>query len=575
MTIFPRKGRNLQLGFATESCLKTRVSGEMPKGLARVCVGARQVVSRTGVRRMCRRLAALCIGVCWFTLAAYGQSAAPQTSSQSESQQSFNRGLALVREGHRDAAIQTFKKGLSSEPRNVALLNVIGATYSLQGQFEAAQKYFLKSLEVNPEFIPARKNLAITYFDSGQYELALPEFQRLADGPIDSRRVAYLFLGMLAEKRKEYSNARSLLEKSEEILYQYPQALIAFAHCFYELQEASKAEAVLSRLDAMTGVAASDYFPAGLLYSEHGQNERAWADFEEARKAQPELAELTYQRAIVLDRLGRSAEALSLLKELTRTKADADSLNLLAHVAEKNGELNLAIQSLRQAAQLAPGRQDNYLDFSTLCLDYENYPVALEAVDVGLEHLPNSYPLLVQRGVVLEHLGRLDEAEEVLRKASQLQEDNSVALLSLAIIQTHAGKLQDAMSVLTASLGKFPNNYYMHYQLGIVLVQIHGREEKAEEAFEEAIRLKPTFADSYYQLSKLYSRNDPRKAEENLVTCLRLDPRHASAEYSLSRLYMKSGRQTEARELMAKFESLLEAEKIKEREKPRIESAQR
>ncbi|HXM92869.1 MAG TPA: tetratricopeptide repeat protein [Candidatus Dormibacteraeota bacterium] len=555
----------------------------MLKCSKRDCIRERPLMLRDGLRGMCRRLVALSIGLCWVCLAVHAQTTAlPLASSQTESQQSYSAGLGLVREGRLDAAIQTFEKGLSSAPRNVALLNVIGATYSLQGHFEEAEKYFLKSLQIDPEFFPARKNLAITYFDSGQYELAIPEFQKLADGPTDSRPVAYLFLGMLAEKHKEYGKASAFLEKSGEILYQYPQALIAFAHCLYELHQVPRADTVLSRLETFRALAASDYFSAGLLYSQHGQDERAWANFEKASKAQPELPGLAYQRAIVLNRLGRSLEALNILADLTRTKPDADSLNLLAHVAEKNGELKLAIQSLRQAAQLDPARQDNYLDFSTLCLDYENYPVALEAVDVGLEHVPNSYPLLVQRGVVLERLGRIDEAEEVLRKASQLQQDNSVALLSLAIIQTHAGRLQDARSLLSASLGKFPNNYYMHYQLGVVLVQIQGPEEiseeierKAEQAFEETIRLKPSFADSYYQLSKLYSRKDFQKAEENLLTCLRLDPRHASAEYSLSRLYLKAGRRTEARELMARFESHQEAEKIKERERPRIEAAQK
>jgi tetratricopeptide (TPR) repeat protein len=462
----------------------------------------------------------------------------------------------------------------------VVLLNVIGATYGLKGHFAKAEKYFLESLKTDPEFIPARKNLAITYFDSGQYKLALPEFQRLADGPPDSRPLAYLFLGMLAEKDKQYRESASFLEKSGEILYQHPQALLAFAHCLYQLQQEPKAEAVLRRLDTIQSVAPSEYFEAGLLYSQHGQNERALVDFDRTRQAQPELPGLGYQRAIVLDRLGRSPEALNVLKDLTRETPDANSLNLLAHVAAKNGELNLAIQSLRQAAKLEPARPDNYLDFSTLCFDHENYPLALEAVDVGLEHVPDSYPLLVQRGVVLEKLGRVDEAEEGLRKASQVQQDNSVALLSLAIIQAHAGRPQDAIKVLSKSLGKFPNNYYMHYQLGIVLLQIQEREEiseqierKAERAFQEAIRLNPSFADSYYQLSKLYSPKDPQKAEENLVTCLRLDPRHAPAEYSLSRHYFKTGRRAEARELMDRFANHHEAEKVRGREKPRIESA--
>jgi tetratricopeptide (TPR) repeat protein len=510
---------------------------------------------------------------------ASGQSdAQPQT----EAQQSYHAGIRLVRQGHLDEAIQTFEKGLETDPQNLLLLDSLGAAYSLKGDFEPAKKYFLKSLEADPGFIPARKNLAITYFNLGQYDLAAPEFQKLLDGPGDSRPIACLFLGIIAEKHEEYEKSVSLLEKSGTLPQKYPQALISFANSLYKLKRLQKAEAVLSQLDAMPGVTSAEYLEAGLLHSQLGQDKQALADFEKAGHKETELDGLEYQRAAVLERMGHSQEALQMLKDLTRTKPDPDSLNLLAHVANENGEFDLAMQSLRQAAALDPAREDNYLDFSTLCADYGNYPLALEAADAGLEHLPASYRLQVQKAAVLEKLGRFDEAEAILRGASQLQPDNSEALLSLAIVQAHAGKLQDAVITLSAALTKFPNNYYMHYHLGSVLERIEVNDgenpaiqAKAEHAFKEAIRLNPKFADSYYQLSKLYSRSAPKLAERNLLACLRFDPNHAPAEYALGRLYLKTGRQAEGQAMIDRFESQQRAAKLKEQSKPRIEATQK
>jgi tetratricopeptide (TPR) repeat protein len=200
---------------------------------------------------------------------------------------------------------------------------------------------------------------------------------------------------------------------------------------------------------------------------------------------------------------------------------------------------------------------------------------------VGLEHIPNSYRLLVQKGVVLENLGRPDEAENILKSASQLQQDNSVARLSLAIVQTHAGQLQEAESTLTAALRDFPDNYYMHYQLGKVLVQIQeaGKDDPAiaartQQAFKQAIRLNPSFADSYYQLAKLTLRETPVVAERNLVICLRLDPEHAPAEYMLARLYLSTRRRAAGQTLIDRFEKLQQAAKLKEQQEPRINAAQ-
>jgi tetratricopeptide (TPR) repeat protein len=519
------------------------------------------------------------IGLCFALLATmplWAQAAPPPSAtSESEAAKAYRLGIDLVKTGHVDEAISTFKNGLTTEPQSTVLLNVIGATYTLTGNFKEAEDYLLKCLQTDPGFVPARKNLAISYFDSGKYNLAVPEFEKLINGPGESHSVASLFLGIIADKQGNFSKSASLLEESGEVAYQYPQALLSLAHSLLELGQAKQANAVLKSLDAMSGVTASEYFKAGLLYSKQGQYELALTELDRAEKAGPGLSRLAYQRAVVLDQMGRSREALQVLQDLTRIKPDADSLNLLAALARKNDDLNLAMQSLRQAALLAPGREVNYLDFSTICMDYENYPLALQAAEIGLSHLPGSYRLQVQKGAILEKLGRFREAEEIVQKASKLQDDNSVALLSLAIIQTHAGELEAAINTLSSAIKKYPSNSQMHYYLGVALEQTLEHDARAAEAFRESIRLDPSFADSYYHLAKLNLKMDPKLAEENLLACLRLDPHHLSAEYSLGRLYLKIGRQVEGRALIDAFERQQQAEKLKAQQKPSLELAQR
>ena len=493
----------------------------------------------------------------------------------------YRRGVALGEQGKLDEAITAFEKALRSDRQNPLLLDAIGAAYILKGDFEQAKQYFLECLDVNPGFVPARKNLAITFFNTGQYDLAAAEFQKLKNISTASHPVANLFLGMIAEKNADYVEAEPLLEQSGALLDRYPEALLSLANAEFQLKHLHRAQVALSNFDSAQGATASQYLKAAELYSRLGQNRKALADLDKARAKDGKLERLGYQRALVLDQLNRSQEALTILEDLAAKNPDSDSLNLLAHVARKNGDFGLAMQSLREAAKLDPTKEDNYLDFSTICADYGNYPLALEAASVGLEHIPNSYRLLVQKGVVLENLGRLEAAEENLRNASQLQTDNSVALLSLAIIQTHGGELQDAQATLTAAIEKFPDNYYMHYHLGKILVQLEegrsadpGLEAKAKHAFQQAIRFNPSYADSYYQLSKLYLRESPKLAEQNLVTCLRLDPHHAPAEYTLARLYLSTGRRAAGQTLIDRFESQQQAQKLKEQQKPRIESAQ-
>jgi len=503
-------------------------------------------------------------------------------SHSAEAKKLYQTGVVLSEQGRLDEAIATFRKALESDHENPVLLDATGAAYSLKGDFEQAKQYFLESLRVDAAFVPAQKNLAITYFNMGQYSLAASEFQTLKNISAASSPVANLFLGMIAEKNADYVQAVSLLEQSGTLLNRYPEALLSFANSQAQLKHAHQAQAALSNVESLTGMTASQYLKAAELHSRLGQYAQALADLDKAHAKDSQLERLAYQRAVVLDQMNRPQEALAILKDLAAADLDSDSLNLLAHVAQKSGDFGLAMQSLRQAAKLDPTREDNYLDFSTICADYGNYPLALEAANVGLEHIPNSYRLLIQKGVVLENLGRLEEAEDILRNAAQLQKDNSVALLSLAIVETHAGQLQDAETTLISGIASFPDNYYMHYQLGKILVQLQEGDPadaalgaKAKHAFQQAIRFNPSYADSYYQLSKLYLKEFPKLAEQNLLTCLRLDPNHAPAEYTLARLYLSTGRREAGQAWIDRFESQQQAAKLKEQQKPRIESAQK
>ena len=513
------------------------------------------------------------------------RSQAPVTTNpkvKPEGQIYYSDGMQLVRQGHIDDAIRVFQEGLTHDPQDPVMLDATGAAYMLKGDLVQAPEYLLACLRINPGFIPARKNLAIAYFDAGQYDLSAAEFQKLAKIPGPTQQVANLFLGMISEKKGQYDSAVSFFARSGPLLHQYPEALLSSANAECQLKHTEKAGATLKALAKTPGLTAPQHLKISQLYSVIGEDELALAEVEKAKQEDSGLKGLEYQDALTLDHVGRSQEALEILKDAATRNPDADTLNLLSHVARENNEFALALDSLREAAKLAPEKEENYLDFSTFCADYGNNQLALEAANVGLQNLPNSYRLLVQKAVVLESLGRLGEAEDTLRKAGEQQKDNSLALLCLAIVQTHAGKLQDAEATLTAALRQFPNNYYMHYHLGIVLVEIQGGmppnpelQTRAEHAFREAIRLNPAFADSYYQLAKLYSDKSPKLEEQNLVACLRADPNHASAEYKLARLYLSTGRQAQAQALIDRFEGLRQAAKSKEMQNPRIESTPR
>jgi tetratricopeptide (TPR) repeat protein len=518
-------------------------------------------VSNNQPRRLI--LFSLLITLCFAvgSVPSQGQSIAkPDAANRPKGQEFYQQGVALIRQQQFDEGIVALKKGLDSDPSNLLILDAIGAAYSIQGKPIEAERYFSTALEIDSTFTPARKNLAITYFTAGQYEQATAEFEKLRTGPADLRPIACLFLGMLAEKKHEYSRSVVFLKESGDLLEQYTEAVLSLSRSLYELHRQPEAKGTLLRLDRMPGVTPFEYFDAGVLYSQFGDDQRALSAFDQAERFNKPVDGLEYQRAEALARLGRQQDALSALTKIALNNPNPDALNHLAHVAQDSHQYDLAIQSLRLAAKLDPKNEDNYLQFSTICSDAGKYLEALQAVDLGLQNIPNSYRLLVQKAAVLDNMARRAEAEQILQAAVGLRSDNSEALLSLAIVQTNANELKPAADTLRAAIEKFPDNFYMHYWLGYVLVQTDEGETanaaielEAERAFRAAIRLKPTFADSYYQLSRLHMHKNEKLAEQNLTDCLRADPNYGPAQYALAQLYLKTGRRAEGYKLYAKF----------------------
>ena len=67
---------------------------------------------------------------------------------------------------------------------------------------------------------------------------------------------------------------------------------------------------------------------------------------------------------------------------------------MLAEAYEGNQQIQEAIDRLRQATQLAPKDENNYVDLATLCTNYDAYDLGLEIIAVGLHEIPQAERLI-------------------------------------------------------------------------------------------------------------------------------------------------------------------------------------
>src|SRR6267143_5898992 len=132
---------------------------------------------------------------------------------------------------------------------------------------------------------------------------------------------------------------------------------------------------------------------------------------------------------------------------------------------------------------------------------------ALEQLDRALALNPNYVEALIHRALVLNELGREEEANAVLRRARQVGGErragfhghmagklaNQHAALGEAYLE--AGGLNEAIAQYEAALALGPAFHDLRYKLGRLLLEA-GRALDAHEQFQRIVRERPSFLDA-------------------------------------------------------------------------------
>lgn len=129
-------------------------------------------------------------------------------------------------------------------------------------------------------------------------------------------------------------------------------------------------------------------------------------------------------------------------------------------------------------------------------------------------------------GIVLQSMGRLDEAVQAFEKAIALEPEWSRPHNDLAILYRMSGRLDEAEKEALIALELGPDDVAAHNNYGNLLLE-QRRFDEAAAAYHEAIQLDPGHPAPYYNLACLASiRNDPEKALAFLACAIVLDERY-------------------------------------------------
>lgn len=152
-------------------------------------------------------------------------------------------------------------------------------------------------------------------------------------------------------------------------------------------------------------------------------------------------------------------ESIRLLNEaLDRFPDNTDLLYEQAMVVEKNNQFDLMEQSLRKIIALTPDNQHAYnaLGYSFAERNVR-LPEAYDLIKKALSLAPDDAYIMDSMGWVEFRLGRLESAEEILRRAYAIKPDAEVAV-HLGEVLWMRGREEEAKKLWRIANGKDPKN---------------------------------------------------------------------------------------------------------------------
>jgi tetratricopeptide (TPR) repeat protein len=183
----------------------------------------------------------------------------------------------------------------------------------------------------------------------------------------------------------------------------------------------------------------------------------------------------------------------------------------LAEATAASGDQNRAITHYEDALKLDPNSVDSLRGAAFLFLTNQLNDKAIPLLERLLKIVPGDAAARAQLGAAYAAIGRMEDAEKVLKATLAQDPKNASALTGLANVYLKTGRPQPATELLEKSVMAVPS-FEPAFLLGSAYSS-QGRYEEAVMAFQRAIQLDAGQAEVYYQmamaLGKL-NRNEER-----------------------------------------------------------------
>ena len=368
-----------------------------------------------------------------------------------------------------------------------------------------------RAVSLNTNYTDAIMLLAELSLRSGDAAAAATNLLRLSRSLASAPEAASAAPAVRAQQATLLARAQFLLAQAYEVLGRQDDALAVYTH--YAKAQPDNFQA---------------WFLMGLVYRQQQKPQEARAAIEEALRLAPglipaiaQLVELdliatnypaalkrvqtavaTYPKSPELklleariytaQQLWDPAEA-ALLKALELNPDLVNPYFQLAQIYVAAKRLPQAVQKLQAALDKESANQRSLMLMGMIQSELGDYAKSRQAYEALLKVNPNFSPALNNLAYLYaERLGQFDKAQELARKACDLQPGDPSSADTLGWILYRKGDYQQALTLLRESAAKLPTEPEVQYHLGMTYYML-GQAEAAKAAFQAAMAVGGNF----------------------------------------------------------------------------------
>ncbi len=158
-------------------------------------------------------------------------------------QLSVEAARGYIQRGNWEAAKRHLRSAQEADPNNAEVQEALGLVFQNTGEFELADQHFRKAVSLDGSSSRIRNNYAVYLYQQKRYEDAASQLEKVvADTLYEGRPNAYVNLGLVRMKLKQYEPARAAFDRARLMDRRNPLTLFQLAEANYQLGELARAQ---------------------------------------------------------------------------------------------------------------------------------------------------------------------------------------------------------------------------------------------------------------------------------------------------------------------------------------------